>query len=118
MINDVASKTPMMFSNWPPIQQSTNGKSPSLRQQIYHHLRTSGRIPSNMFVKRYPSSMLRPMKLQSLKKAPLVTSPSYYKPNIQSPPRYRFRSSPQAPNTGEYVFENPFVNAGIQPVNS
>lgn len=118
MINDSGSKSSLMYSNWPPVQRSIEPNSPpSLRQQILMHYRNTGRLPSNMYVKRYPTSMMRPMKMQSLKKAPIVPAPSYYKPNIQLPPRYRFRSSPSAPNTGEYVYENPFKTYGTQPVN-
>lgn len=118
MINDSATKSPLMFSKWPPSYQ--NGKSQSLRHQIFHQLRSSGRIPSpSMLVKRYPSSpmsvMMRPMKYAQLKKQPLP-QPSYYRPTISTPPRYRFNSSPQAPNTGEYIFENPFNNLGLPPV--
>lgn len=118
MINDSGSKPSLMFSNWPPVQRSTEFKTPpSLRQQILLYYRNTGRLPSNMFVKRYPTTMMRPMKMQSLKKAPVIPAPSYYKSNIQLPPRYRFRGSPSAPNTGEYIYENPFKNLGTQPVN-
>lgn len=117
MINDMATKPPLIFSKWPPTYQ--NGKSTSLRQQIFHQLRSSGRIPSSsMIVKRYPSAlpvMMRPLKYAQLKKTPLP-QPSYYKPTISTPQRYRFHSSPPAPNTGEYVFENPFSSLGLPPV--
>lgn len=117
MINESATKQPLMFSKWPPSYQ--NSKSQSLRQQIFHQLRSSGRIPSpSMIVKRYPSSMpimMRPMKYAQLKKTP-IPQPSYYRPTISTPPRYRFHSSAQAPNTGEYIFENPFNNMGLSQV--
>lgn len=119
VVNESATKPPLMFSKWPPPPYQNN-KSPSLRQQIFHQLRSNGRIPSNMIVKRYPPSisqsmsyMMRPMKYAQLKKVP-IPAPSYYKPTISTPPRYRFQSSPSAPNTGEYVFENPFNSYGYQ----
>lgn len=107
MVSDSVTKAPLVFSKWPPYQ---NGKSSSLRNQIFQHLRSAGRIPPNMIVKRYPSSMymMRPMKYPQLKKVPIQALPSYYRPTISTPPRYRFQSSPGAPNSGEYIFENPF----------
>lgn len=116
MVSDSATKSPMVFSKWPPYP---NSKSSSLRHQIFQHLRTSGRIPQNMIVnRRYPTSMsymMRPMKYAQLKKVP-IPAPSYYRPTISTPPRYRFQSSPPAPQSGEYIFENPFNNVGFQPV--
>lgn len=121
MINEQATKPPLIFSKWPPTYQ--NGKSQSLRHQIFHQLRSSGRIPSpSMLVKRYPppssssSFMMRPMKYAQLKKQP-IPQPSYYRPTISSPPRFRFNSSPQASN-GEYIFENPYTNVGFAPVRT
>lgn len=123
MVNDVATKPPLMFSKWPPIYQNT--KSPSLRHQIFSNLRTSGRIPQNVMVKRYPSNvgyaMMRPMKYAQLKKTPIASAPSYYRPTISTPPRYRiqkFQASPQASNAGDYIFENPFTNFVFPPVRT
>ncbi|XP_031616717.1 uncharacterized protein LOC116336745 [Contarinia nasturtii] len=114
MVSDSATKSPLVFSKWPPYP---NSKSSALRHQIFQHLRTTGRIPQNMIVKRYPTSMsymMRPMKYAQLKKVPLPQA-SYYRPTISTPPRYRFQSSPAAPQPGEYIFENPFNNVGYQP---
>lgn len=123
MIGD--SKGPLVFSKWPPPQQ-TGRSQQSIRQQILYHLRGNGRIPSNMVVKKVAQPLsqrlVRPMKLAQMplkNGAPLVSAPSYYRPTISTPPRYRFRSSPPAPNSGEYVYENPFGNhnsIGFQPV--
>lgn len=119
MVSDSATKAPLMFSKWPPY---SNSKSPALRHQIFQHLRSSGRIPQNMIVKRYPSYVMRPMKYAQLKKVPLPQlqpqpQPSYYRPTISTPPRFRFQSSLSAPNSGEYIFENPF-NINIQQVGT
>lgn len=118
VITDSATKPPLMFSKWPPTYQ--NSKPPSLRHQMFHQLRSSGRLPSaSMIVKRYPSQqmsvMMRPMKYPTLKKTPLP-QPSYYKPTIATPPRYRFQGPASASNVGEYVFENPFNNLGLTHV--
>lgn len=119
VITDSATKPPLMFSKWPPTYQ--NSKPTSLRHQMFHQLRTSGRLPSpSMIVKRYPSQqmavVMRPMKYPQLKKTP-IPQPSYYKPTISTPPhRYRFQSSASASNVGEYVFENPFNNFGLPHV--
>lgn len=120
VITDSATKPPLMFSKWPPTYQ--NSKSSSLRHQMFHQLRSSGRLPSpSMIVKRYPSQqmsvVMRPMKYPQLKKAPIPQTP-YYKPTISPPPRYRFQSSASASNVGEYIFENPFNNLGLQSVSN
>lgn len=115
IINESTPKAPLVFSNWPPVQRSS--KPQSLRHQILYHLRSNGRIPTP--VKRYPSPprVLRPIKMSALPlptKGQILQAPSYYRPTISTQPRYRFRSSAPAPNTGEYVFENPFTSVGIQ----
>lgn len=118
VITDSATKPPLVFSKWPPTYQ--NSKPTSLRHQMFHQLRSTGRLPSaNMIVKRFPSQqmsvLMRPMKYAQLKKTPLPQSP-YYKPTISTPQRYRFQGSGSASNVGEYVFENPFNNIGLPHV--
>lgn len=113
MVSDSVKKAPLVFSKWPPYP---NAKPSSLRQQIFQQLRASGRIPQNMIVKRYPSQssisfMMRPMKYGQLKKVPIPSSSSYYRPTISTPPRFqRFQTSSPSSNAGEYTFEKPFNN--------
>lgn len=114
MVSDSATKAPLVFSKWPPYP---NSKSSSLRHQIFQHLRSSGRIPQNTIVKRYPPAafMMRPMKYAQLKKTP-IAQPSYYRPSISTPPRYRFHGSAAVPNPDEYIYENPFNTIGFVQV--
>lgn len=125
IVGDPILRTPYFSPKWPSLQQSS--RSHSLRQQILNQLRNVGRLPSNMLIRKVPQpiavpSFMRPIKVSpyTLKKGQqLIAAPSYYRPTVSTPQKYRFRSSPPAPNSGEYVFENPFANhnnIAIQPV--
>lgn len=105
--------SPLVFNNWPP-----KHKSQSLRHQLLGQMRTSGRLPQVMMLKRYPQRLVRPMKLQAIpnyfmKKQPL---PLYFKPTLSTPSRIPFRSSPAGPQSHEYVYESPFTSAPPQSV--
>lgn len=61
--------------------------------------------------------VMRPLKMQPM--------PHYmrknvvypvYNPTMSTPQRINFHSSPPGPNTGEYVYENPFTSMHMQPV--
>lgn len=127
IVSDPLGRMPYFAQKWPLLQP--NSRSQSLRQQMLHQLRSSGRLPTNMlFRHKMPQqiavaqSFMRPIKLApvTLKKGqPLIAAPSYYRPTVATPQKYRFRSSAPAPHSGEYVFENPFANhnnVAIQPV--
>lgn len=125
IIGDPMGRTSYFGPKWPSLQP--NGRSQSLRQQIFHQLRSSGRIPANMLIRKVPQqiavapSYMRPIKIapMSMKKGQPMMAPSYYRPTASTPPKYRFRSSPPAPHSGEYIFENPFANhnsVNAQPV--
>lgn len=127
IVGDPLARTPYFTPKWSFMQP--NSRSQSLRQQMLHQLRASGRLPTNMLYRhRMPQqiavaqSFMRPIKLApvSLKKGqPLIAASSYYRPTVSTPQKYRFRSSAPAPHSGEYVFENPFAshnNVAIQPV--
>lgn len=126
IISDPISRASYFSPKWPSLQP--NGRSHSLRQQIFHQLRASGRIPANMLIRKMPQQMavapsyMRPIKIAPMsmqKGQPIIASPSFYRPTVSTPSKYRFRSSPPAPNSGEYIFENPFANhntVNIQPV--
>lgn len=106
---------PLVFSNWPPKQ-----KSQSLRHQLLHQLRNSGRIPPAMVIKRYHQRHVRPVKMPTMahyvvKKHP---APMFFKPTLSTPARITFQSSPAGPHSGEYVYENPFASKSTpQQVN-
>lgn len=110
---DKPPAAPLVFNSWPP-----KHKSQSLRHQLRSQLRTTGRLPQVMMLKRYPQRFIRPMKLQAMphfimKKYP---SPMYFKPTLSTPSRIPFRSSPPGPRPNEYIYEKPYMTAATQKV--
>lgn len=125
IVGDPILRTPYFSPKWPPLQQSS--RSHSLRQQILNQLRNVGRLPTNMLIRKVPQPIAVPSYMRPIKVSPytmkkgqqLIAAPSYFRPTVSTPQKYRFRSSPSAPNSGEYVFENPFAhhnNIAMQPV--
>lgn len=92
----------------------------SLRHQLLYDLRSSGRIPSPMIMKRYhtPQRIMRPIKLSVMPSFMLKAHQQmiHQKPTIATPLMIHFQSSPPGPNSGEYVFENPFSSVSLPPV--
>lgn len=123
---DTQPNGPLVFNKWPPIQQHNN--PPPLRHQLMYHLRSHRRIPPDAMRKRFhamqpppppPHSLsqqriMRPVKMHGMPH--YVNKYSMYKPTMSTPPRINFHSSPPGPNSGEYVYENPFASVGMQPV--
>lgn len=117
------SHSPLVFTNWPPIKN----QSPSFRHQMMLALRPMMRQPSTDFLYKrappllpQPQRLVRPMKLVANSPYFLFKnhlSSTYKRPNITPTPlssTHNFQSSPPGPNTGEYVFENPFTNSLLQ----
>lgn len=127
-VGDSQSNGPLVFTKWPPVKQ--HNKPPSLRHQLVYHLRTNGRIPPpGAMRKRYHSMPPPPPQQRVMRPMKMPMMPHYmtkgvvypvYKPTMSSPPRMNFHSSMPGPNTGEYVYENPFASMPmpmpIQPV--
>lgn len=123
-VGDTQSNGPLVFSKWPPVKQ--HNSPPPLRHQLMYHLRSHRRIPPGAMRKRFhampppPSHplsqqrVMRPMKMHGIPH--YVNKYSMYKPTMSTPPRINFHSSPPGPNTGEYVYENPFASMAMQPV--
>lgn len=123
-VGDTQSNGPLLFSKWPPVKH--HNKPPSLRNQLMYHLRSHHRIPPGAMRKRFhampppPHSLpqqrvLRPVKLPQYTMNKGMVYP-VYKPTMSTPQRINFQSSPPGPNSGEYVYENPFASAAMQPV--
>ncbi|XP_037026911.1 uncharacterized protein LOC119067840 isoform X2 [Bradysia coprophila] len=119
------SHSPLVFTNWPPT------KAPSFRHQIMMALRPMMRQPSADFLyKRAPQLLPQPQRLvRPMKLAVAVNTPYFLKNHLNSAYKrptpaplasssltssQTFQSSPPGPNTGEYVFENPFSNNLLQ----
>lgn len=90
-----------------------------------YHLRANSRLPPKLMMKRLPlppsprQHVMRPvpsMHRYAVKQYPhQLTASSYQRPTISTPQRIRFNSSPPGPNTGEYIFENPFTMNNVRP---
>lgn len=118
------SNGPLVFTKWPPVKHSKHPNS--LRQHLMYHLRANSRLPPKFMMKQLPvplspahKHVMRPaqsMHRYSVKKYPhqMGISP-YMRPTLSSPQKIRFNSSPAGPNTGEYIFENPFIPTNIRP---
>lgn len=115
------SHSPLVFTNWPP---TIKPQSPSLRHQMMMALRPMVRQPStDFFYKRTPPSIAQPQRL--VRPMKLVANTPYFlfknhltsaykRPTITPislTSNHNFHSSPPGPNSGEYVFENPFTNS-------
>lgn len=112
------SHSPLVFTNWPP----TKTQAPSFRHQIMMALRPMMRQPSTDFLYKrappllpQPQRLVRPMKLAANTPHFLLKNhlTSAYKRPTLTPltSSHSFQSSPQGPNSGEYVFENPFTKS-------
>lgn len=118
--DSTSNNGPLVFTHWPPVNYN---KPQSLRHQLLYHLRSNGRIPAGVLMKRYqsPQRVMHPLKMSAMSHHTIngmgypVPSPSYYRPTISTPPRIHFQSSPPGPNSGEYIFENPFASIAMQP---
>lgn len=117
-VRDTESNGPLVFSKWPPVKH--HNKPPTMRHQLMYHLRSHRRIPPGAMRKRFhtmPSHSLSQQRVMRPMKMPMM--PHYvtvYKPTMSTPHRINFHSSPPGPNSGEYVYENPFANVPMQPV--
>lgn len=118
------SHSPLVFTNWPP----TKTQTPSFRHQIMMGLRPMMmmRQPSADFLYKrapllpQPQRLVRPMKLAANTPYFLKNHlTSTYKRPTAAPltSNHNFQSSPPGPNTGEYVFENPFTSSLLQPTS-
>lgn len=126
-VDDQQSNGPLVFTKWPPVKQY-NKPPPSLRNQLMYHIRSHRRVPPGAMRKRFHSMpisshsmpqqrVMRPMKMPMM---PHYMSKGVmyqvYKPTMSTPQRINFQSSPPGPNTGEYVYENPFASMPMPPV--
>lgn len=117
------SNGPLVFTKWPPVKHSKHPNS--LRQHLMYHLQANSRLPPKYMMNRLPlpsshKHVMRPAQSThryAVKKYPhqLRVGP-FMRPTLSSPQKIHFNSSPPGPNTGEYIYENPFIVANGRPI--
>lgn len=121
-VGDTQPNGPLVFTNWPPVKHQN--KPSSMRHQLMYHLRSHHRIPpGGAMRKRFhtmpappPHSMSQQRVMRPMKMPMMPHYMTVYKPTMSTPQRINFHSSPPGPNSGEYVYENPFAPVAMQPV--